>query len=118
MTPEEVAVEMRRLSALLDDALAYSGRQVKQYAEAEQHYRKARGDAWVKVRVELPNATVAERDAWVDAVTAELRQARDIADGMRQVGIEAIRSRRQQISALQSLLARDKAEAELAWYGP
>lgn len=113
-----MAEEMRRLSQLLDDALGYSGRQVKAYADAESAYRQGRASAWVKVRIDLPNATVAERDAWVDGVTAELRKARDIADGMRQVGIEAIRSRRQQISALQSLLARDKAEAELARTGP
>lgn len=118
MTPEEMAAEMFRLSRLLDDALAYSGRQVKAYAEAESDYRKATGQAWVTVKLELPNGTVAERGAWVDAFTSELRKARDIADGMRQVGIEAIRSRRQQLSALQSLLARDRAEAELARTGP
>lgn len=113
-----MAEEMMRLSHLLDDALAYSGRQVKQYAEAEADYRKAKGQAWVKVRIELPSANVPERSAWVESVTSDLRKARDIADGMRQVGIEAIRSRRSQIGALQSLLARDRAEAEFARTGP
>lgn len=118
MTPDEMAAEMSRLSKLLDDALAYSGRQVKEYADAEADYRKAKGEAWVRVRLEMPSATVPERSAWVEASTSELRKRRDICDGMRQVGIEAIRSRRSQISACQSLMAAAKAEAEFARTAP
>jgi hypothetical protein len=113
----DYAAEMMRLSKLLDDGLAYMGRQVKEYAAAEMAYRLAKGKAWVQVRAEIPSGTVPERSAWVEATTAELRYARDLADGMRQTGLEAVRSRRAQISAYQSLLARDRAEAEFARVG-
>lgn len=114
MTFEEIAAEMFRLSKLLDDGLAYLGRQAKEFANAEAAYREAKAKAWL----EAPAGTVPEREAWVNGRTAQLRRERDLADGMRQTGLEAVRSRRAQISALQSVLARDRAEAEFARTGP
>ena len=115
---DDLAAERTRLSDLLDEALSYSGKQVKQFAEAERAYREAKDMAMVTAKVELPKATVSERNARVDAATADLRKARDIADGMRQVGIEAIRSRRQQLSAWQTLTNIYVEEAKFARTGP
>lgn len=113
VTIEDAAAEMRRLSQLLDDALGYLARQVDEYAEAESAYRKQRSLAWAQT-----TGTAKEREDAVNAMTAEFRKRRDLADGMRQVGLESIRSRRVQISAWQSLLARDRAEAEFSRTGP
>lgn len=74
MTNTEIAEEMRRLSGLLDEALRWAADRIKDYAEKESAYRKAKSDAWVRVRVEIPSGTVPERSAWVESVTADLRQ--------------------------------------------
>lgn len=114
MTPEQVADEMSRLSRLLDGGLAMLREQAVVLADAEANYRKAKAKAWL----EAPDGTAAAKAAHVDAVTADLRRERDIADGMRLAALEAVRSRRTQVSALQSLLAAHRAEAEFARTGP
>lgn len=103
-----------RLSKLLDDALSYLGRQVREYADAEQTYRQAKARAWV----EAPAGTVPEREAHVNGLTAEERRAKDLAEGMRQAALEAVRSRRAQISALQTLANQRREEAAFARTGP
>lgn len=108
---EDFAREFDRLSRLLDGAHRLVREQIYALAEAEAEYRKAKAEAWV----ECPPAdraewTAARREAWVDRETAEQRRKRDIADGMRHAGLEAVKSRRTQISALQSLLAARREE--------
>jgi hypothetical protein len=110
----DLYAEMIRLSGLLDDALNYLGRQTKEFAEAEADYRHAKARAWV----EAPKGTVPEREAWVNGVTADQRKRRDLADGMRQAGLEAVRSRRAQLSALQTISNAHREEAALARTGP
>ena len=110
----EVADEMRRLSRLLDQGLAALRDQSRELAEAEREYRRAKALAWV----EAPAGTVPEREAWVNGHTAELRYARDLADGVRQAALEAVRSRRTQVSALQTLLNADREEMAFSRTGP
>lgn len=110
----DYAAEFRRMSDLLDDALAYLRRQTVELADAENAYRKARAQAWVGV----PDATAKQKEDHVNAATADDRHRRDLAEGMRQGALEAVRSRRTQISALQSLLNAERAEFELGRYGP
>ena len=115
MTPlPELADEMSRLSRLLDQGLAALRDQARELAEAEQEYRQAKATAWITA----PEGTVPEREAWVNGHVAEQRYRRDLAEGMRQAALEAVRSRRTQVSALQSLLAAERAEAEFAARGP
>lgn len=118
MTASDFIEDVRRFSDDLDKALRWSSDQIRNYAEKEAAYRKAKSEAWVKVRIELPSATVPERVAWVESVTAEVRQERDVAEGMRQHSYELIRSRRAQLSAIQSLLASERAEAEYTRTAP
>jgi hypothetical protein len=111
--------EMDRLSKLLEDGLAYLKRQVNEFAVAEKEYRETRAEAWVRAKAALGEKALAkELEDAVNSISAGARQRRDIADGMRGAGLEAVRSRRAQISALQSLLAAHKAEAEFARTGP
>jgi hypothetical protein len=51
-------------------------------------------------------------------LVGDLRHRRDLADGQRLAALEACRSRRTQLSALQSLLAAHKSEADFARTGP
>lgn len=110
----ELADEMRRLSRLLDSGLAALRDQAHELAESEQEYRQAKATAWLTA----PEGTVPERDAWVGGQTAKQRHRRDLAEGMRQAALEAVRARRTQVSALQSLMAAERAEAEFSRTGP
>lgn len=115
---EDFAREFDRFSRLLDGALGLVKEQVHALAESEAEYRKAKAKAWVECPTDPAGTKAGERDwtadrrsAWVDAQTADLRRARDIADGMVKAGMEAVKSRRTQISALQSLLGARREEA-------
>jgi hypothetical protein len=109
----EMAEEGRRLSRLLDDALRFHSEKVREAAEAERKYRHARQVAYLRA-----DGTVDEKKAAVDDRTADLRFERDVAEGLRQTALEAIRSRRAQISLLQSVANAYKAEADFARTGP
>lgn len=100
--------EIQRLSELIDEGIRTLVRSAQDVAQAEHDYRKAKAKAWV----EAPPGTVPVRESWVDSETAELRMALDIAEGTRMASLEAVRSRRQQLSAVQSLLAAYKADAD------
>lgn len=113
MTPAEMAQEGRRLSYLLDGALAFLKEQIKAAAEAERDYRKAKAEAWVQA----PEGTAAAKEAHVNGVTADLRYKRDIAVGMEKASHQAIRSRMAQISLLQSVANAHRADAHNDRFG-
>jgi len=106
--------EVERFNLLIDNGLQSLRQSTIDMANAEHAYRKAKAIAWHTA----PAGTVPMREAWVDAETAEQRQALDLAEGSRSVALEAVRSRRQQLSAVQSLLAAHKAEADHVRTGP
>lgn len=112
--------EFDRFSRLLDKGLAELRAAAQDYAQKEADYRKARRVAWAKCPTS-PNRsewTNDQRLDWVKAETADLRQLRDLANDNRWNIINAIESRRAQISALQSLLKLDVEEASFARTGP
>jgi hypothetical protein len=106
----EMTVEAERLSRLIDAGIEVLAKSSKESAEAEHALRKATAVAWL----EAPKGTVPQREAWVEAETADLKRDLDLAEGTRYTALEAVRSRRAQLSALQSLLAAHRAEAEMA----
>lgn len=112
----ELAAEVRRLSKLLDRGLSTLREAGEAHAEAEHCYRLARGIAWAETAGQ--GMVVPERDATVDAMTADQRRARDIAGALEKSALEAVRSRRQQLSALQSLMAGAREEAAFVRTGP
>lgn len=112
----ELAAEVRRLSDLLDRALTVLRQSGADHADAEHEYRHARGVAWAETAGR--GMVVPEREAQVDAVTAALRRERDLAAALARSALEAVRSRRQQLSALQSLLAGLREEAAFGRTGP
>lgn len=114
----DIATEMRRFSELIDKGIGAISTETRKMAEAERSYRHGKAEAWVMVREELPGSTAKEREAWVDSTTADLRFERDVAEGMRQAALEAVRSRRAQLSALQTLANAHQAEAEFARTAP
>lgn len=125
MNRAELSAEMRELRSLLDSGIRALRKHSKLEAEAERDYRKAKAQAWVRcptdesgVKAGEREWTAARREAWVDAECADLRYARDLAAGESKAALEAVRARRGEISALQSELAADRAEAQIAAYAP
>lgn len=116
----EAAAEMHRLSDLLDKGLEALRTFAVQAAQAEKLYRHEKAQAWVETEHERAGRklTAVEREAMVNSTTADARYARDIAAGMERAALESVRSRRAQVSAWQSLLGAERAEAEFARTGP
>ena len=110
MDLEHLTAEAWRLSQLLDKGVAALREAAVEYAEAEHRYREAKAMAYL----ETESGTVAEREAHVYAIMGGLRRDRDLADGKKLATLEAVRSRRAQVSALSTLIAAHRAEAELA----
>ena len=109
----EIEKEIMRFSHLLDAGLTALRESAKTYADADVAYRRAYSEAFLRAE---GAATVREQIA--QSAALESRNAMQLSDGMRTAALEAVRSRRTQISALQSLLAAHKAEAEFARTGP
>jgi hypothetical protein len=106
----ELVAEARRLSGLIDAGVRALRESSAALAEAEHAYRRSKAEAWVVCRGDLAK----EREAHVDSACADLRRDRDLREGERQAALEALRSRRVQLSALQSILAATRSEMELA----
>lgn len=105
--------EAQRLSGLIDNGVKALTEAARNLAEAEHAYRLARAEAWHHTE-----GTAKQREDEVNALTAAERRVRDLAEAGRMSALEALRSRRQQLSALQSIANAVRSEADLANYGP
>jgi len=114
LTLHDLAAECRRLSEKIDAGVGALTSSARQSAEAEREYRKAKALAWTL----NAEGTAKEREAQVDATTADLRYTRDLAEAGRQAALEALRSRRQQLSSVQTLVSALKAELQHSQFGP
>jgi hypothetical protein len=110
----EAIEDVRSLSRQLHTALDWLRDSAPDSADKERQYRKAKALAWVH----RTDGTATERAALVDADTADLRYARDLAEKLEMAAKEKIRSCRQEISLYQSLLAADREEAAFSRTGP
>jgi hypothetical protein len=110
MDLEALTAEAWRLSQLLDKGIMALRDAAVAYAEAEHEYRSQNAIAYL----ETESGTVAEREAHVYGRVGDYRRRRDLADGQKLATLEAVRSRRAQLSALQSILSAHRAEVELA----
>jgi len=110
---KELVDEMWRLTRLIDDGIEHLREASTTYAVAEHEYRQARAYAWMRT-----HGTISDREAQVELRCGELRHERDLAENLKMAGMEAVRSRRAQLSALQSLMGAVRAEAEFVRTGP
>lgn len=112
--PSDLLSEMYRLSGLIDNGVKALIEASSNYAHAEDAYRAAKA----RVFLSLHDMTVAEKEARVDQACSTERLTRNLAEGQRLAALEALRSRRQQLSALQTVANAVKAELDLARTGP
>jgi hypothetical protein len=112
----DLARESARLSQLIDNGVQALTKAARDAAEAERDYRKGKALAWTQVKAE-GERTAEHAKAEAEARSADLRFVRDLAEANRQAALEALRSRRQQASMIQSVMAATRAEAEMSRYG-
>jgi len=109
MTLTEMINESERLSRLIDAGIESLVKASKDMAHAEHTLRKATAVAWAAA----PSGTVPYKEAWVESQTADEKLAFELGETERYNALEAVRSRRAQLSAIQSIMAAHRAEAEL-----
>jgi len=105
-----LAGEMERLNGLIEEALTELGRTAVAVAHAEHAYRKGKAEAWQHTSAALAG----QRAAQVDALTADLRLARDLAAGAKQTAAQSVTARVGQMDALRSLVSAMRTEMGLA----
>lgn len=113
LTPRDLTRLMLETSQALDVAQANLVDASAEWARAENEYKKARSAAYLSTE-----GTVAEREAKTDRVVERERYEAHLKEGLKVAALENVRSKRAQLSALQSIAAAVKAEAELTRYGP
>jgi hypothetical protein len=113
-TPAQLVDQLLSAKKDVDDAQDELIRYTKESAEAERDYRKERARAYVQ----CPAGNVDAKKAWVDATTADMRFTRDLADGMRQAALELVRSRRAQLTTMQTVANSVREEAALERTAP
>jgi len=112
-SPQQLWAELLRLSRQLDDAHDELRRCAFDYATAENTYRKAKAAAYLEA-----DGPVAERQAKVDTKCEKERYHAHLSEGLRVSALESVRSRRAQLTAIQTLINATKSELDLARSGP
>lgn len=104
----------------LEHAQNEHGKSAKEHGEAEHAYRQLRAREFVKASLEKDDSgkklTDTHKNALVDLATDKAMHRVRIAEAEHEAASELIRSLRAQISALQSLLNAQRAEAEAVTY--
>lgn len=116
LNPVQLARELERLCALLSARTDEYGKLAEAAAHAEVDYKRAHADVVVRASDEAGNGvggrtTVDEREARALIATADLYAQRLISAAVRDSALEAVRTTRSQLSALQSAL-RSVQDAE------
>lgn len=105
LTPVTVEKELRRLCHLLEERTQDLADAARRAAETEVAHKHAAAEAMVKMIRRDDKMTVGEREARVLLETADLYQARKLAEATRDAAQEGCRSLRTQIAAVQSVNA-------------
>ena len=113
LTPRDLIEAMLDASAELDSAQADLETKTREQARSENGYRKARANAYLGT-----SGTVGEREAFVDKATGQERYAAHLSEGLAKAALEAVRSRRTQLSVLQTISSAVKEELAMARTGP
>lgn len=86
-------------------------KRAREFAYADREYRREKSKAYL-----MAKGTIPEREAAVAKETEELRFKAHLAEGLKEASLEAVRSRRAKLSALQTLANAVKAEIEMNTY--
>lgn len=107
ITAEMLNERLLKLEAEVDSAIREHYKQVEASSRATRDYKVA----YARAALQSGKKTVADREREADIETADLLEARLRAEGLERTALEAIRVRRQKISALQSIAAASREES-------
>lgn len=113
MPEDTILTEGARFSKLIDEALAEYKKWLHKASIAEKAYTVAKQEAWTMAE----GKTVAQRQAWVDDFIVAEKLDLNIAESGAKINLEALRSRRQQMSYVQSLLKHPEMTLEATMAG-
>lgn len=113
MNSADLNVQLLDAAQKLRESLADLEQRSRDYAMAEKAYRMAKSTAYLAT-----TGTVAEREARAEDAINEVRYRRDLADGLKVSGLEAVRSNRGVLSAVQTLANLYREEASFDRTGP
>ena len=114
MNAAELNVQLLEAASAVREAQADLEQRVRDFAKAERQYRLAKSTAFLSA--EGRNAT--EREAKAEAAVNELRYQRDLAEGLKVSALEAVRTYRGLVSAVQTLARLYEQEAAFDRTGP
>lgn len=97
----------------VDAALEEYNRAIREDAEADKQAKISHASAYL-----ASSGTAGERSAYADKGSVDERYRARLAEGLKRSAASAVESKRQWLSALQSLASLTKAEAQLAKWGP
>jgi hypothetical protein len=112
ITSTLIVEELNRLRVLIADAEARFDRAAREHANKENAYRKAKALAYLAAE-----GTVEKRKAMVDKDCDRERLEAYLARAEKEGAKESLASLKAQLSALQSIAATVRSEAELAGKG-
>jgi hypothetical protein len=113
MNAAELAEAMHTAKRDIDAALLEYDRAIREDAEADKQAKISHSSAYL-----ASSGTAGERTAWADKGSVDERYKPRLADGLKRSAAQAVESKRQWLSALQSLASLTKAEAQLAKWEP
>ena len=117
VTGKELLDEMLRLSKLIENGIEILKTATSDEATTEDAYRRAKAEAWIGwVSTGGKKDRVADREQAVVLATADERLKAKLAAAVKLSALEAVRARKTQLSALQTVSNSVKAEIELATY--
>lgn len=118
MNAVELSRSMHQAKTEIDGALTEWQRCIAQDAVADDEMRRAKARSYIACKERDPKATVGLLEAMVDLETADTQRAARLAEGLKRSAAGAFDSKKQWLSALQSLASLTKAEAQLAAWEP
>jgi beta-galactosidase/beta-glucuronidase len=113
MNAAELAQAMYDAKREIDAAFLEYDRAIREDAEADKQAKIAHASAYL-----ASSGTAGERTAWADKGSVDERYKARLAEGLKRSAAQAVESKRQWLSALQSLASLTKAEAQLAKWEP
>ena len=113
MNASELAIAMHDAKRDIDAAILEYERCIREDAEADRQAKIAHASAYLAA-----SGTAGERNAHADKGSVDERYKARLADGLKRSAHQAVESKRQYLSSLQSLAALTRAEAQLASWTP
>jgi hypothetical protein len=116
----ELVEELREKLDNVDESIGELYGANAKYAEAEHEYRMARARAWIQTVEEYKSKPRSERptvdhiEAIVDLSVEKERFRAKLAEGIKEAAMESVRSRRTQLSAVQTVANAYRAEIEFS----